>query len=228
MTTPQQRPCKFQEEFQAGGTCSDPCSSYHLHQYTTEYRVHQYTKFDLSANCGCKPGKYLAGGKCEGCELGKLTETWTAGSCTFCSKGQYQREGASSSCPLKCADLVDTRASSGEVPSIKVGIGESNERAVHHHAGIPFEALNHRGAALPRESGRPTGGARVPDFWAVRPGPRDSPQADVPGPRGPKRLFCSKYLARACATGCCPGCLLASDVQIYNPPVPCERAPSLL
>ena len=30
-------------------------------------------------------------------------------------------------------------------------------------------ALNHRGAALPRESGRPTGGARVPDFWA---GPR--------------------------------------------------------
>ena len=64
---------------------------------------------------------------------------------------------------------------------------------------------------IPRESGRPTGGARVPDFWAVRPGPRDSPQADVPGPRGPKRLFCSKYLARACVTGCCPRCPLASD-----------------
>ena len=85
------------------------------------------------------------------------------------------------------------------------------ERAVHHHAGIPVEALNHRGAALPRESGRPTGGARVPDFWAVWPGARDSPQADVPGPRGPKRLFCSKYLARACVTGCCPRCPLASD-----------------
>ena len=84
-------------------------------------------------------------------------------------------------------------------------------------------ALNHRGAALPRESGRPTGGARVPDFWAVRPGPRDSPQADVPGPRGPKRLFCSKYLARACATGCCPGCLLASDV--HNTAVVFSRAP---
>ena len=124
---------------------------------------------------------------------------------------------------------ADTRTPSGEVPSIEVGIGESNGQFITMR-GIPTYsyALNHRGAALPRESGRPTGGARVPDFWAVRPGPRDSPQADVPGPRGPKRLFCSKYLARACATGCCPGCLLASDVQIYNPPVPCERAPSLL
>ena len=68
------------------------------------------------------------------------------------------------------ADLVDTRASSGEVPSIKVGIGESNGQFITMR-GIPTYsyALNHRGAALPRESGRPTGGARVPDFWA---GPR--------------------------------------------------------
>ena len=112
---------------------------------------------------------------------------------------------------------ADTRTPSGEVPSIEVGIGESNGQFITMR-GIPTYsyALNHRGAALPRESGRPTGGARVPDFWAVRPGPRDSPQADVPGPRGPKRLFCSKYLARACATGCCPGCLLASDWHIQS------------
>ena len=78
---------------------------------------------------------------------------------------------------------ADTRTPSGEVPSIEVGIGESNGQFITMR-GIPTYsyALNHRGAALPRESGRPTGGARVPDFWAARPGPRDSPQqADVPG-----------------------------------------------
>ena len=65
---------------------------------------------------------------------------------------------------------ADTRTPSGEVPSIEVGIGESNGQFITMR-GIPTYsyALNHRGAALPRESGRPTGGARVPDFWA---GPR--------------------------------------------------------
>ena len=39
------------------------------------------------------------------------------------------------------ADLVDTRASSGEVPSIKVGIGESNGQFITMRGYLGYTSL---------------------------------------------------------------------------------------
>jgi len=41
------------------------------------------------------------------------------------------------------ADLVDTRASSGEVPSIKVGIGESNGQFITMRGYLGYTSLSH-------------------------------------------------------------------------------------